>query len=523
MDRLQVDYSYDYSDVTHTPGYFQYGGPVGGADAAGNPITNSFNDRLDDTRSPTGGGKLAYYLPDSDTEVQGHNLTISYDLTDNLTLKSITGYREFDDDASQNFSQSFGGAGSLETNTVTDQDQFSQELQLVGSTERVKYVAGLYYFDESGDQSEMQYLDRSQVDQNGALALDLITFMPCSDGRNGDPVCTDFSLVFPYYLGEYVVKTNVESLSAFGQATWTPDVLDDRLDLTLGLRYTDDDRDAKRTWDAWVFNGFAPGSSDSDEEKTDYSVVANYRWTDEMSTYAKVSTGFRSGGSSRNGLDFDQAFDKEDVISYELGLKSELFDNRLRLNAAAFYMEVDDIILDYLPDPVNAPQFVEVFNSGDAEISGVEIDAEAAITANFFLSFSYAYIDYEINDAIFPDGSDRSNSTELLWAPENAWSASADYDLPLAVGSLRFHLDYSWQDEQYALANTDGGDFTVDDFGQFNARVSLAEVELFGGNWQFAAWGKNLTDEDTANYQIGGTAFTYLPPRMYGGEIILEF
>jgi len=524
IDRLLVDYSYDYSDVTHSPGYFQYGGPTGGADQAGNPITDSFTNRLENTKTPTGGGRVAYYLPDSDTEVQGHNLTVAFDLSDSMTLKSITGYREFDDNASQNFSQAFGGASTLETNTKTDHDQFSQELQLVGSADRLEYVAGLYYFDESGDQTERQYLDRASVDELGVLAFDFITGMPCSDGRDGAPVCTDFfGATFPNYLGEYRVDSDVESWSAFGQATWTPDVLDNRLDLTLGLRYTDDDREAKRTFDAWPFNSFGPGASESDEEKTDYTAVANYSWTDALSSYAKVSTGFRSGGSSRNGLDFNQAFDKEEVTSYEVGVKSELLDRRLRLNGAVFYTEVDDIILDYLPDPVNNPQFVEVFNSGDAEITGLELDAEAAVTERFFLGFSYAYLDYDINDAIFPDGSDRSNSTELVWAPEHAWAASADYDWPVSCGEVRFHLDYSWQDDQFALANTDAGDVVVDDYGTLNGRISLAQVELAGGTWQFAAWGKNLTDEDTANYLIGATALTYMPPRMYGGEVIFEF
>jgi hypothetical protein len=56
-----------------------------------------------------------------------------------------------------------------------------------------------------------------------------------------------------------------------------------------------------------------------------------------------------------------------------------------------------------------------------------------------------------------------------------------------------------------------------------NGRISMADVELFGGNWQFAVWGKNLTDEDSANYLIGSTASTYLQPLMWGGEIIFEY
>lgn len=523
-ENLVIDYIYDYSDMDTTPGYFQYGGPTGELSVGFEPITDSFNKRLEKTRSPVGGERTAYYLPESNTEVQGHNLTIAWNIGDHTSLKSITGYREFDDDVSQNFAQSFGGAGSLETHTVTDHEQFTQELQLLGNYDRWNYVAGLYYFDEEGTQGEQQYLDRAVVDQFGIIALDLTNSppTPCSDGSglNPAPPCTSFEAFFPLYLGEYVVDTDNDSWAAFGQASFAAT---DRLDLTLGLRYTEDNKDARRQYDGLAWNAFTPGTASSEEEEVDYTVIIDYRWTDNVSTYLKTGTGFRSGGASRNGLDFQNSFDPEYITSYEFGWKSEVMDSRLRFNGALYYMEVDDIILDYLPDPVNNPQFVEAFNSGDADIQGLELDVLWAVTPNLLLGVSYAYLDYEINDAIFPDGSDRTNSTELLWAPENAFAATADWDVPTSYGVYNFHLDYSWQDDQYALANTDFGDVIVEDFGLLNGRISLADVQMWGGNWQFALWGRNLTDEDAPNYRIGATAATFLQPLTYGAELTFEF
>jgi iron complex outermembrane receptor protein len=524
VEKLLVDYSYDYSDITSTAPYFQYGGPTGGLTAGFVPITNSFPNRLKETRTPTGGQEFAYYLPESTTEVNGHNLTASYEINDQLTFKSITGYRDYDDDNSTNFAQSFGDAGSLEVWTKTEQDQWSQEFQLIGSAERLEYVGGLYYFNENGEQKERQFLDRAAVDEQGVYAFDFITGLPCSDGTRPGPICTDFAnATFPNYLGEYTVKTDVESWAGYGQGTWTPNVLEDKLDLTLGLRYTDDERDATRTNDGWVFNSFAPGATDSQMDRVDYTAIADYSWTDNVSTYAKISTGFRSGGSSRNGLDFNQPFDKEDLISYELGWKSEMLDQRVRVNGATYFMQVNDIILDYLPDPILTPQFVESFNSGDTDIYGLEIDADAAITDQFFVGFNFSYLNYEFNDTIFPDGSDNTDTTELVWAPEYAYALTADYTVPVSVGELLFHVDYSWQDEQFALANTDSGKVEVADYGLWNGRISLGNVEMAGHNWQFALWGRNLTDEDTANYLIGSTASTYLAPRMWGAEVIFEF
>lgn len=521
-DNVTVDYSFDYSDVQSTPGYFQYGGPVGGMTAGFVPITNSFPERLKKTMSPFGTGRASYYLPETDTEVKGHNLTIAWDISDTLTLKSITGYREFEDDTSQNFSDSFGNAATLAVNNVTDHEQFSQEIQLIGTHERVNYVAGLYYFEEDGTQRENQYLDRAAVDA-GVLAFDFVTNAPCSDGRDGAPVCTDFfNATLPNFLGEYTIDAEVESWAVFGQVTYTPDVLDDRLDLTVGLRYTEDERDAQRTFDAWPFNLFSNGASDSSKEKVDYTLIADYNWSDDVSTYAKVATGFRSGGSSRNGLDFSQTFGNEDLVSWELGWKTELADGRVRLNGAVFLMEIDDIILDYLPDPVNTPQVVEVFNSGEAEVSGLEVDLEASVTENLYVGFNFAYLDYEFDDTIFPDGSDRTDTTELVWAPEYAWAVRADYTVPVGAGDLLLHLDYSWQDDQFALANTNFGEIVVGDFGLLNARVALMDVELVGGTWEFALWGKNITDEDSVNYQIGTTSSTFLQPVTYGVEVRLS-
>jgi iron complex outermembrane recepter protein len=525
VEKLLVDYSYDYSDITSSAPYFQYGGPVGGLTAGLASITNNFTDRLKNSRSPTGGQQYAYYLPESTTEVNGHNLTGSYEINDQLTFKSITGYRDFDDDNSQNFAQSFGDAGTLEVYTQTEQDQWSQEFQLIGSAERLEYVGGLYYFNENGDQKERQYLDRALVDKQGIYALDYSTGIgvPCSDGTKPGPICSNFATAFPAYLGEFTVKTDVESWAGYGQATWTPDMLQDNLDLTLGLRYTDDDRDATRTNDGWYTVVYEPGATDFQKDRIDYTAIADYGWTDNVSTYGKIATGFRSGGSSRLGLDFNQGFDEEDVISYELGWKSEMLDQRVRVNGATYFMQVHDIILDYLPDPVNTPQIVDVFNSGDADIYGLEIDAEAAVTEQFTVGVNLSYLNYDFNDTTFPDGTDHTDTTELVWAPEFAYTLTADYTVPVSVGELLFHLDYAWQDDQFALANTEFGKVEVADYGLLNARISLSEVEMGGHNWQFALWGRNLTDEDSANYLIGSTASTYLAPLMYGAEVIFEF
>ena len=534
IEGLVVDYAFDYADMTTGAPYFQYAGDIGGADAAGTPITNSFIDRLEETRTPTGGTRQAYYLPPTETEVKGHNLTISYELNDSLIVKSLTGYREFDDNSSMNFSQAFGDAGGLEINTMTEHEQFSQELQLLGTYDRITFVAGLYYLDEEGTQTERQFLDRSTVDSTGIFALDLTSTpapTPCSvfgQGGNGAgglaPACTaPFTATFPLFLGQYAMTSDIESSAAFGQLTWTLPIPGNPLDITAGLRYTEDERSTERTNDDWAFNSYAPGMAESDLDELDGSLVIDYKIVDNISIYGKVATAFRSGGAGRNSLDYSQGFDKETLTSYEFGWKMELADRRLRLNGAIFQMQIDDIILDNLPDPVNNPQFVDVFNSGEAEINGVEVDILAVVTENFTIGFNYAFLDHEIKDAIFPDGSDRTNRTELVWAPDHAYSFIADYGIPLNFGLLNLHLDYSWQDDQLALANTEFGRVEVEDYGLLNARISLGDIAVGESRLQVALWSRNLADEDSVNYRIGTTSTTHLQPRTIGADIVLEF
>lgn len=532
IENLVIDYAYDDSDMQTGSPYFQYSGPTGGNDAAGGLISNSFTSRLEESRSPVGGAQTAFTLPTTETEVQGHNLTIAVDINDNLSFKSITGYREFEDDASTSFAQSFGDAGSFEINVVTDHEQTSQEFQFIGTYDEIKFVAGLYYFEEDATQSESQYLNRATVDTTGIFALSLPAFTPCSVfgvGGNGAggvaPACTNpfTGGAFPLYLGQYTMESDIESTAIFGQVTWTPAAMDEKLDLTLGLRQTEDERETSRVNDGWAFNSFAPGATKSDTNKTDWSVIADYSWTENFSTYAKATSAFRSGGAGRNSLDYNRGFDEETLISYELGWKAELADRRIRFNGAIFQMNIDDIILDYLPDPVNNPQFVEVFNSGEAEVQGVEFDMLALVAEGFTIAVNYAYLDYDIKDAIFPDGSDRTNTTELVWAPEHAYSVITDYNVPLDFGTLQFHLDYSWQDDQLSLANTNFGRVEVEAFGLLNARISIADIDAGDGKLQLAIWSKNLADADDVNYRIGATATTHLQPRTFGMDIVYEF
>lgn len=503
-DQLTVDYAYDYTDMETTPPYYQYGADV----IPGTNLAKSYSKRLEQTKSPITGDDFAFPQTLSDTIAEGHSLTITYDINDQLTFKSITGNRYFNSDQDANFGQVFLDfstptffALDYTTHVLVENDQFTQEFQLLGTTDQLHYVVGLFYLDEDGEYTENQ---TQTLDPLGA----------------------------PFFIdqGIFKVDSEVESVAVYGQATWSAT---SQLDLTLGLRYTEDKRSAERVIlsDAYTIpaipypNPFNTGKNSDDLENLDYSLTLDYAWTDNISTYAKFATGFRSGGASPRGTDFSVSFGEETLETWELGLKSQLLDNRARLNMAVFRSNYDDVIIDFT-DAGN-PGKVTGLNAGEAQIDGFEFELLVMPIANLQLGVNYTYLNAEITKVKTPPPGlslTPGNNFEFQWAPENAYSISADYYFdPLSVGDLSVHLDYAWQGEQFASANTDAGKVITDDFGQANARISLDRIPLCNDSLKVALWVKNLTDSEEMNYNLVGLGYAYQEPRRYGVDVSYTF
>jgi iron complex outermembrane receptor protein len=459
-------------------------------------------------------------LPESNTEQSGHNLTLSWMLNDNLTIKSITGYREMEELAIQNWSDTLFFATGLDWET----EAFSQEFQLLGSafSDRLEYILGYYYFDEDGEKAEEQFTNAA------SFAFDALA----------EPLASTSILLGGNNLGIHTIETELESQAFFAQGTFTPDILDSRLDITLGLRYTEDERDAERGVDPSNPSiQFFPGSNSLDYDRTDYTFVLDYAFTDDFSAYFRTATGYRAGGSGERTLDFSLTFDEEESTSYEVGVKSEWLDNRLRINAAYFMTDYDDFILTISGQPPLFASYVENVNAGEAEVDGFELDVLWAVFENATFSLNYTYLDTELNDVVVPDNSfllggppasaedlrgvDISDMTFVPFAPENAYAAAFDYNLPLSGGSsLDFHVNYSWRDELFSQS---GMGLPVDSLGLLGGRIAWSDIQIAGTTWTVAAWGKNLTDEEEVVYNLSNFGFQYNMPRMYGVDVKLEF
>jgi iron complex outermembrane receptor protein len=489
-DSLLIDYAYDYAQSEFGSAYYQNGAPFNPGFEA---VPFSY-DRVDSTAAST-----TYRA--SEYEVSGHSLTIAWDINERLTLKSITGYRELEQ---RNYTDN--GANPVSPRLFSndpfnvDQEQFSQEFQLLGSAlnDTLRYTLGLYYFEEDGREFNSDYI---------TLAL--------------PPTFLELKI----YDRDLEAENSAQAV--FGEVTWTPDVLDQRLHLTAGVRYSRDERDIDI-----VHTAFA-GIADDDWSNTSPSFIVSYDLSDTSNVYAKYIEGYRTGGFNGRASSEREAttpVDEETLVSTELGLKSEWFDRRLRVNAALFHSDYDDIQLS-LFDRDGPPGAVLRINAGEAKMKGVEVDVMAALTQGLTLRASYAYLDSDFVEVIDPlTGSDISDDFLLVASPENSFTVDLEYRFGrLAWGELSADINYAWKDEREIGSTVQDDADPLESFGIWNARLKLSAIELgSAGALAVSLWGRNVTDEE---YQLdgfkipttGSTLITYGEPRSYGVRLDYQY
>jgi iron complex outermembrane recepter protein len=476
-ENATVDYAWDRSESTFAGHYYQ----LLEANAWFDGILPTEDDRLDAARLPS-----PYQSGDSSSD--GHTLTVTLSSAIG-EFKSITAYRTLEESTYQDYSANEFLSVLRNTVAETDQDQVSQELQLVGSTDSgaLDYALGLYYFREEGD----VYL----IDEIGLIDFTL----PATD-----------------------VSAENEAWAAYAQATWHPSN-ESPWAVTLGARYSLDDRKADhRSLGVQVdesFDEFTP------------SVTVSYQLDDSSSLYAKLVTGYKSGGFNIRAADFTRPFEPETLTSYELGWKSEWLDRRLRLNAAVFYADYEDMQLDIVvPDQPN-PALTQTENAGQANIAGLEIDLQAVLAPGVRASVSFAYLDTEIEEV---EGDDK-DFWVLQNAPDSQVSATLDWDVwSSAKNTLNLAFDYTYREKVYTSARPnppgDPGDF-IPSYGIGNLRLSLAGQDWVGsGEFELALWAHNLFDRE---YQIEGQGSFYQlqanrlavfgDPRLFGVDLKYRF
>lgn len=485
-DDFELRYVYDYSkrDSEPTLGALTSVAAGSGTEALLTPYLQDKSKRPDSIANDSSGFEKSTSY--------GHALTLDYDagnwgVLGDVSLKSITSLRHL----AYNDSIDIDGSNIDLFNSERDIDytQTSQEFQISGKTENTDYVVGMYYFTEEAD------------------VVNPINFFP--------------AFGVPTSSSNYGMDNN--SIALFGQAEWRPI---DRLTLTFGARWTEEER-KQYLESPTAFAGPIPYTTAKDDwNNTSFSFVAAYDLTDELNVYGKVSEGWKSGGfngEASTRADFLDAYDPEEVLSYELGMKSRLLENRLQVNAAVFQNNITEMQFSVFNGTTS-----NVSNAGEATIRGLELEVVGQATDWMRLTLAYGYLDPEYDEFIVA-GVDVKATQEFQFSPKNTASLAADLALgTFEWGALDLHVDWSYKDDQVPFTDPAQAAVTaIDAYDIINARLSLSEVNL-GGDTQLSVslWGKNLADEE---YTTSGIPFPdwavnyYGDPRTFGIDAVIEF
>ncbi|NIB40837.1 TonB-dependent receptor [Pseudomaricurvus alkylphenolicus] len=400
----------------------------------------------------------------------GGSLAISWE--SNLgTVTSISGFRKFD----ANFYNDLDYTPYVIFHNINDtfeQEQFSQEVQLLGSlSDSVTYIAGIYYFRETGLQS---------------VSL-VAPLLPPAFNFDTLPLAqTDFR--------------NIENTSkaVFGQLTWQAT---EALQFTLGLRYTEDDK--YYDYALMMNNQLQQSTGLQSAHELTPLLSLSYNLSHDTMVYASYTEGFRDGGFPGRfpgGMpDALPSYDPEYVSAIEMGIKSSWLDDRLRLNAAVFQTNYEDIqVTASSPALSGAPA---ITNLAEATLRGLELEVTAIVTENLKLEFAGGYLDDTIEsvvgDRLTTGGGNTTffidTSSELPNTPK--WNFNlglSHFKSFTGGGALRSRLDWIWTDDQYfRIENTE--DMMQQAYSRLNASVTYLEPM---DRWDLTLGVRNLTDKD---------------------------
>ncbi|MEN3972617.1 TonB-dependent receptor [Sphingomicrobium sp. XHP0235] len=486
---LRIAYDYTNDDSNARGGSRLIPGLVSGA-----PL-------LDDVYDSRGG----LTDPLQEVSAQGVSGNLEIPLSENLTFRSISAWREDVSYTPIDFDTL--PAVDLDVPAIYENEQLSQELQLLFESDRINGLIGGYYLD---------------ADAYTVFDVRLFTAL------NGLTALTQ---------GEVGTKT----WAVFGDVTFD---ITEQLALSVGARYTDDSRDSTVFRETYlgggspIFGGagivFAT-TSDFTGERTDTAFTPrasiSFKPNDNHNFYASYSQGFKGGGFDPRGqssaapdLDGDGtvsgaevydffAFSPEEVTSYELGWKGSFADDRVYAAIAVFQADYNDIQIPGsigVTDALGNQNFIGITtNAAEARIRGLEFEGNATLfgdrtTSRLNFGWSLGLLDADFLEYIDARGIDVADNRTIQNTPDMTASGTLTYFQPIGDGELIANttVSYRGDSQQFELASP----LDQEGFALWDAGVTY---ELPGGNWTLGVYGKNLTDE---RYIVSGYNFLAQDP-----------
>jgi iron complex outermembrane receptor protein len=472
------------------------------------PGSNRLNDNFDRFEVAYDGGRNNL----SNTEIAGLTWRNTLDIGD-LTLTSITSYFVGDSDGIGDIDGGVGAAflpdGSFpgfipfpsETGSLdTDVDQFTQELRLSGESDVFSWQVGAFYFWDEFT------ADSAAFDGFGTPAPTIIA----------------------------ITTQDNESYALFAQGSLD---VTDRLTLTAGVRYTDDDKDFVGSRPLGFLGPIDARTSVGDDQ-VNWDLALTYEASDEVSLFTRVATGFRAPSIQGRLLFSNEVTvaESENVISVDAGIKAAI-GNTSRISAAAFYYEVDDQQFTAIG---GAGNFNQLINADKGVGQGFEIDANLRPVPNLDIFVGFSYNDTEIQDEgllVAPCGGGCTVTDTLVTvdgsvlaaidgnpfpqAPETILTAGLRYAVPLPSGEIYFFTDYTRLGEtNFFLYESE--EFNVDGNDELGVRVGYIDYD---SGFELAGFVRNVTDEENL---IGAIDFNNLTgfvndPLIWGFEARYNF
>jgi len=454
---------------------------------------------------------------DQEVEAYGGALNVAIELSDTITLKSITGYREDKSTTPIDFDSL--PSGDLDVPAIYENDQFSQELQILYEGDRLSGVIGAYYLDASAFTAFDVLLENT-----GAL------------------------ISLPGLNAQTLGDVDTETWSVFGDFTYD---LTDTVSVSVGGRYTNDKRTSRvlRTTFIGGFSDlFIPDSpaiaiaTTSDflgsETFTDFNPRASISWQPnaDHNVYFTYSQGFKGGGFDPRGqttaapdldgdgdIDFDDQFQflrfaPETVDSFELGYKASLLDNRLNISIAGFVSQYDDVQIpgsvgvDSNGDGINDSFIGITSNAASADINGFEFEGNALVGedfagdgSRFSVNWSLGVIDASFNEFIDAFGVDVADQRVFQNTPDITGHMGFNLGIPAASGMVDFFGVLSLRSDASQF-ETPNPFLDQDGFVLADASIVYSDDE---DRFSIGAHVKNIFDKEYIvagyNFVAGGT------------------
>ncbi len=512
---------------------------------------------------------------DQDFEVQAVTIVGNWDIGEDLTVTSVTGWRylhertKFDVDGTP--------ASVFETNRPNEFRQFSEELRATGTLMdgRLNYTGGLFYWNK--DSKAEAFLDLLQLcfAPGPACPLALGTDPPTLPTPIAiDPATGQFAYVHAYQ------KASEDGLAYAVFANVSYDIIPERLTVTVGGRYTRDNKDYSATEGSFipvgppgtpeqglqgipqVFPGrnpiFNPGfqlgglgiTQPPCPQDTDLCIVGgegtwreftpkyglDWKVTDDILAYASYSVGFRAGGfNERNASPGTIGpFDPEKLKTWEIGFKTSWFDNRLIVNAAYFNEDFVDKLEGVVTLGGPLGTFTNTTNAAEAELEGIEVEITAAPAEFLTLGLNYSWLDgeYKEFDVVIQDQRggtfiQDNSGNQLANVIPYSISGWAKVATEIGPGVASLFAQYRYRDKAEAATNIDP---RSDSPAVYDIDVTAAyDFDYNGKPFRVSAFVRNLTNhEDVGGFLVASPIFVFAPaqfspPRTWGVELQFAF